>query len=269
MNKKSLMTIGELAKEMSVTVRTLQYYDKEGLFKPSTFSEGGRRLYSSKDIVMLHQILAFKYLGFSLDEIKKMIVSIDTPQQVAKILAQQRKNIEMQIENLQSALYAVDTLQSEVLRTEQVDFKKYAEIIQFLRSSIKGHWVWKCFDDSLTKHLHSKFFKEPEKVSLIWETYKNLLEQSFYLQQKNEPPDSEHSLQLAKEWWDMVTEFTDGDMSLIPKLIEFNSDKADWDEEMAKKQKTIDSYLENILTCYFIKNGIHIPEMGQKQCVRL
>ena len=40
------MTVGEVAKKMGVTVRTLQYYDKEGLFSPSGKSEGGRRLYT-------------------------------------------------------------------------------------------------------------------------------------------------------------------------------------------------------------------------------
>ena len=48
------MTVGEVAKKMGVTVRTLQYYDREGLFSPSAESEGGRRLYTDKDVVKLH-----------------------------------------------------------------------------------------------------------------------------------------------------------------------------------------------------------------------
>ncbi len=45
MNKKkaipeNFMTVGELAKKMGTTVRTLQYYDKEGLLSPTTESEG-------------------------------------------------------------------------------------------------------------------------------------------------------------------------------------------------------------------------------------
>ena len=64
------MTVGEVAKKMGVTVRTLQYYDREGLFSPSAESEGGRRLYTDKDVVKLHQILSLKHLGFSLSDIK-------------------------------------------------------------------------------------------------------------------------------------------------------------------------------------------------------
>ena len=36
------MTVGEVAKKAGVTVRTLQYYDKEGLLSPSAESEGGQ-----------------------------------------------------------------------------------------------------------------------------------------------------------------------------------------------------------------------------------
>ena len=43
---QGFMTVGEVAKKMGVTVRTLQYYDKEGLLSPSAESEGGRRLYT-------------------------------------------------------------------------------------------------------------------------------------------------------------------------------------------------------------------------------
>ena len=36
---EGFMTVGQLAKKMGVTVRTLQYYDKEGCFSPSAESE--------------------------------------------------------------------------------------------------------------------------------------------------------------------------------------------------------------------------------------
>lgn len=64
------MTVGKLAERMGVTVRTLQYYDREGLLSPTAESGGGRRLYTDKDMIQLHQILSLKSLGFSLDDIK-------------------------------------------------------------------------------------------------------------------------------------------------------------------------------------------------------
>ncbi len=77
------MTVGEVAKKIGVTVRTLQYYDKEGLLSPSAESEGGRSLYTDKDLVILHQIISLKSLGFSLDDIKHRLISSETPTDVA------------------------------------------------------------------------------------------------------------------------------------------------------------------------------------------
>ena len=80
---QGFMTVGEVAKKMGVTVRTLQYYDKEGLLSPSAESDGGRRLYTDKDLVMLNQIISLKSLGFSLDDIKGRLFPLETPKEVA------------------------------------------------------------------------------------------------------------------------------------------------------------------------------------------
>ncbi len=53
-----------------VSVRTLRYYDREGLLAPSQRTEAGYRLYTDGGLARLEQILALKFLGFSLDEIR-------------------------------------------------------------------------------------------------------------------------------------------------------------------------------------------------------
>ena len=93
------LTVGEVAKRMDVTVRTLQHYDKEGLLSPSALSEGGRRLYTDKDIVKLHQILSLKHLGFSLNDIRDRLIPLDDPADVAQILSEQAATIRNKIAN--------------------------------------------------------------------------------------------------------------------------------------------------------------------------
>ena len=123
------MTIGEVAKKMRTTVRTLQYYDKEGLLSPSAESEGVRRLYTDKDLVTLHQILSLKSLGFSLDDIKRRLISLETPTDVATALTEQADSIREKIEQLTDSLTAIEQLKTEVLQMRTVSFKKYADII--------------------------------------------------------------------------------------------------------------------------------------------
>src|SRR5438128_10142424 len=64
---------GQFAQKADVSVRTLRYYDKVGLLSPSYYTEAGYRLYTDTDFSRLQQILALKFLGFSLREINQCL----------------------------------------------------------------------------------------------------------------------------------------------------------------------------------------------------
>ena len=107
---KGYMTVGQLAGKMNTTVRTLQYYDKEGLLTPSAASEGGRRLYTDRDVIRLYQIMSLKSLGFSLEDIKKRLFSLDTPSDVADALTEQAEVLKQQITKLSETLNEIEML---------------------------------------------------------------------------------------------------------------------------------------------------------------
>ncbi|WP_042160957.1 MerR family transcriptional regulator [Paenibacillus gorillae] len=65
--------MGQFAKLTSTTKRTLHFYDQKGLLKPSGYNEQGHRTYTDEDLFRLQQILALKYLDYSLDEIKEYL----------------------------------------------------------------------------------------------------------------------------------------------------------------------------------------------------
>ena len=159
---KGYMTVGEVAKKIGVTVRTLQYYDKEGLLSPSAESEGGRRLYTDKDLVILHQIISLKSLGFSLDDIKHRLISLETPTDVANALTEQADSIREKIEQLTASLAAIEQLKEEVLQMQTVNFKKYADIIVNLQMKNNSYYLIKRFDDDTLDHIRNRFDKESE-----------------------------------------------------------------------------------------------------------
>ena len=66
-------TVGRLAKMAGVSVRTLHHYDRIGLLHPSSRTEGGYRRYGEEELLRLQQILFFKELGLSLDEIRDIL----------------------------------------------------------------------------------------------------------------------------------------------------------------------------------------------------
>ncbi len=151
------MTVGEVAKKMDISVRTLQYYDKEGLLSPSAESDGGRRLYTDKDLIQLHQILSLKHVGFSLDDIKNRLVALDTPAEVADALTEQAAAIRAKIDSLSEILQELEALKTEVLQIKSVDFKKYADIIVNLQMKNDYYWLIKHFDDQMLNHIRGRF----------------------------------------------------------------------------------------------------------------
>lgn len=249
---QGFMTVGEVAKKMGVTVRTLQYYDKEGLLSPSAESEGGRRLYTDKDLITLHQIISLKSLGFSLADIKEQLISLETPADVANALTEQADDIRQKIEQLQASLSAIEQLKAEVLQMQTVNFKKYADIIVNLQMKNDSYYLIKRFDDDTLDHIRSKFDKESGLDFM--DRFNRLSDEIVQLQKENEPPESEKCQQVVKEYWGLIMEFTNGDMSMLPKLMEVgNIDTVTnaWEE----RQKTVNDYLEPALQVYFSRLG--------------
>ena len=244
------MTVGEVAKKMGVTARALQYYDREGLFSPSCISEGGRRLYNDKDIVKLHQILTLKSLGFSFDEIKNRLTSIDTPQKAIIALTEQSNSIQTQINTLTQSLQAIELLKNEIEQMQTVDFSKYADIIVNLQMGNKYYGLIKYFDDNMLDYCHKKFDKDTgvafiNKFNLIVGKIEKCIENGI-------APDSEQGQLIAKEFWQLITEFTGGDVSMLSQLMNFGNAQADND-----MQNVLNAFIEPALCFYFENLGIN------------
>lgn len=247
------MTVGEVAKRMDVTVRTLQHYDKEGLLSPSAISEGGRRLYSDKDVVKLHQIISLKHLGFSLDDIKNRLISLDEPAKVAKVLDRQADNIRTKIASLSESLRQLEALREEVLQIQSVDFKKYADIIVNLEMKNDFYWLIKHFDEEMLDHIRNRFDKD--SAMDFMNTFMGLQEKAVQLLKTDVAADSETGQQFAKVYWDMITEFTGGDMSILPKLVAFSEKESGMDPVWKEKQDLANVYVEQALGIYFDRLG--------------
>lgn len=247
------MTVGEVAKKMDVTVRTLQHYDREGLLSPSAMSEGGRRLYTDKDIVKLHQILSLKHLGFSLDDIKNRLIPLDTPAEIAAVLTEQAAVVRQKIESLSESLRELEVLREEVLQMQSVNFKKYADIIVNLQIKNDLYWLIKHFDDQTLDHIRSHFDKDSGKAFM--NTFLQLQDEAIKLQNEGVPADSYEGQNFAKTYWNMITEFTGGDMSMLPKLIELGQFECA-DPKWKEKQDFANNYVEQALDFYFSRLGV-------------
>ena len=241
------MTVGEVAKKMDVTVRTLQHYDKEGLLSPSATSGGGRRLYTDKDIVKLHQILSLKHLGFSLDDIRDRLIPLDTPAGVAQVLSEQAAVVREKIARLTESLSRIEALKAEVLEMQSVDFKKYADIIINLEMKNDFYLLIKHFDSETLDHIRSRFDKESSIT---------FLQKFLHIQDAGVPAGSPAGLQLAKGYWDLILEFTGGDATMLPTLMQIGEND-EVNQERRQKQAKAKAFIEPALGAYFLDAGIN------------
>lgn len=69
--------VGELARRTGLTVRTLHHYDAIGLFRPSSRTPSGHRLYTARDLERLQRILSLRLMGLGLEEIRAILESGD------------------------------------------------------------------------------------------------------------------------------------------------------------------------------------------------
>lgn len=70
--------IGDVAERTGLSLRTIRYYEEVGLITPSARSHGGFRLYTEADIERLMLVKRMKPLGFSIDEMRDLLLVTDT-----------------------------------------------------------------------------------------------------------------------------------------------------------------------------------------------
>jgi DNA-binding transcriptional MerR regulator len=121
------MTVGELSRISGVTVRTLHHYDEIGLVVPSQRTSANYRLYSDEDVLRLQQVLVFRELGISLDEIAGLLDDA-THANRADLLRRHRDALAEKRGKLDAMLaavdHAIDVLEKGTQMMTSDDFKK-------------------------------------------------------------------------------------------------------------------------------------------------
>ena len=149
----------------------------------------------------------------------------------------------------------------------KVDFKKYADIIVNLQMHNEYYWLIKHFDEDMLDHIRSRF--DRESGMQFMERFNRIGDEALALQKEGAAPDDARTQALAGRFWQLVEEFTGGDMSMLPKLMEFgNLSEADaagkgavpnspgeTESSWIKRQNSINEYLQPALGLYFQKKG--------------
>ncbi|EON72074.1 MerR family transcriptional regulator [Lysinibacillus sphaericus] len=123
--KEHYYTIGEVAKLSNLSVQTLRYYDQIDLFKPAyTDTSSNYRYYKDDQIFYLDIIKSLKYIGTSLEDIKKALML--TPAELLIFLEQKEQRLEEKISRLNEVKYTL--LKTKKQMQEQIDIPVFGEV---------------------------------------------------------------------------------------------------------------------------------------------
>jgi MerR family transcriptional regulator, thiopeptide resistance regulator len=146
----AMYKVHEFAELSGVTVKTLHHYDRLGLLKPRR-TETGYRIYAEGDLERLQQVVALKYLGLSLQQIR--IVLERAPLGLPDALRLQRQVLEEKQRHLARALSAIIEAEKSIRPGEPADLAMLKRLIETITQQDEADVLRKYWnDDEWTKY---------------------------------------------------------------------------------------------------------------------
>lgn len=196
-------------------------------------TEAGYRLYAEHDLLTLQHILALKYLGFSLQEIRQCLES--GPKEVEEMLARQRRMLQDRRRRLDAILSALGSAEKR-LSAGDYDAEAIIRVITVIQMQEKQEWVKNYFSDAqlqkmgelgaqsyspeAREKLAARAWTEAdqEQISAQWA---NIAAESQRLAAAGADPAGEEGQRLAKLHTDLIFAFTQGDPEISAGLSKF------------------------------------------------
>jgi DNA-binding transcriptional MerR regulator len=131
--------VKDLSKLTGVSVQTLHHYDRIDLLKPSVRLSTRYRVYSEKDLLRLQQIIALKFFGFELSQIKVLLAG---SAEAIEHFAVQAKLLEQKAKTLLDASSALQQIISGVVGDKSIPWETIIKLIEVYRMTQKLEHSW-------------------------------------------------------------------------------------------------------------------------------
>lgn len=214
-----MYTVGELAKMAGVSARTLRYYDQAGLLKPSTITDAGYRLYGEEAVSALAEILFFRELDFSIDEIHRVRSRPDYDAREA--LEKQKTLLTLQRDRLDRLIaLAGRALKGEVpMELNAFDMSEFEEAKAKYADEARERWgdtdAYKQSTAKAATYGKADWARINTQMQAVFEGFAKLV---------GTAPDSPEAKALVRRWQDFITssfyECTDETMLGLASMYE-------------------------------------------------
>src|SRR5262245_4685603 len=132
--------VKEIAELTGVSTQTLHHYDRIDLLKPSIRLPNNYRLYSEKDLLKLQQIIALKFFGFELAQIKTLLSGeVD----IKKQFSMQSTFLEQKAQTLLEASQTLKDILFNCSSDSSIHWETVIKLIEVFRltENIEHAWV--------------------------------------------------------------------------------------------------------------------------------
>jgi DNA-binding transcriptional MerR regulator len=198
-------TVQKLGKLAGVSTRTLRYYDEIGILKPARISSSGYRIYGQEEVDRLQQILFYRELGVSLEDIKKIITdsSFDGAEALKEHhekLLEKRAQLDLLIANVEKTILYTEGRISMSNKEKFEGFKKkmIEDNEEKYGREARERYGSEAVDQSNAK-LMNMTEEEYNKVTGLEKKMRETLAQAFATGDPSGPL-AQKAAQLHKEW---------------------------------------------------------------------
>ena len=218
----------EFAELAGVTVRTLHYYDRLGLLKPGR-NGSGYRLYRESDLERLEQVVALKFLGLPLKDIRELLDS--APAELPDALRLQRRALEEKRRLLDRAIAAIREAEAVVATERRADTAVLKKIIEVIEMQQNNDWTKYASEAAREKIAARQGEWSPELQERVSRQWIELIADVQAAMDSGEDPTSPKARALAARWKALVEGFTKGDPDLTQAVSNAWKDRANWPKQ--------------------------------------
>jgi DNA-binding transcriptional MerR regulator len=238
------------ATESGVSVRTLHLYDRLGLLRPAAVSSSGYRLYGEAELERLEHILALRFVGLRLDQIKELLGGPDQP--LVAVLRMQREVIARQKQRLESALTLIEEAERALIAGASADRWK---ILRTVMEAFKMQNDWKWTQEYYSQAANEKIDERrrtaaPELIEQGQRDWTALIADVEAAVSQGIEPSGADARALARRWHDLVGSFTQGDGEVERGLNRLWSDQTHWPKDFKRPwSDEADAFIKQAMNC--------------------
>lgn len=225
--------VQEFADAAGVTVRALHHYDRLALLKPRR-TTSGYRIYTLRELERLEQIVALKFLGLPLKQIKR-VLDRDS-RALSDVLRAQRRALEAKRHRLDRAIDAIRDAERAIVAGQPADETVIKRIIEVIEMQDNADFFRKYYTDEGWAALEDRRREMgPDLTARAEEGTRKWLALFKDVQaaiDSGVDPGSDAAQALASRWQALIDEFTGGNRQIEQGVGNVWKDQANWPAEM-------------------------------------